>query len=167
MFREAAEAGNIVRAQITANAEPIARITRRLRERPPVAVVTCARGSSDHAATYAKYLIESRIGAPTASAALSISSVYAKPQALGGMLYLAISQSGKSPDLLASVEAAKAAGAVTIALSMTRPRPWPPWLTRFCPSTPDLKSALRRPNPISAPSPPSRSWWRIGPMTTP
>jgi glucosamine--fructose-6-phosphate aminotransferase (isomerizing) len=116
MFREASEAGRIVRAQIAANAQPITRIAQRLRERAPVAVVTCARGSSDHAATYAKYLIESRIGAPTASAALSISSVYAKPQALSGMLYLAISQSGKSPDLLASVEAAKAAGAFTIAL---------------------------------------------------
>ncbi len=87
-----------------------------MRARPPRAVVTCARGSSDHAATFAKYLVETRTGVLTSSAALSVSSVYAAQQDLGDVLYLAISQSGKSPDLLAAVQAAKTAGAFVIAL---------------------------------------------------
>jgi glucosamine--fructose-6-phosphate aminotransferase (isomerizing) len=86
---------------------------RRLR---PRAVITCARGSSDHAATYAKYLIETRAGVLTASAAPSVSSVYGVPQDIRGCLFLALSQSGQSPDLLASVAAAKAAGATILAL---------------------------------------------------
>ncbi len=116
MFLEAGQAAQVVAAQLTANAARVEAIARRLRANPPRAVVTCARGSSDHAATFAKYLIETRTGVLTSSAGLSVSSVYAAAQNMEGVLYLAISQSGKSPDLLASVRAAKAAGAFTIAL---------------------------------------------------
>jgi glucosamine--fructose-6-phosphate aminotransferase (isomerizing) len=87
-----------------------------LRALAPRAVVTCARGSSDHAATFAKYLIETRVGVLTSSAAPSVSSVYAAKSDLEGALFLAISQSGASPDLIAATEAAKAAGARVIAL---------------------------------------------------
>jgi glucosamine--fructose-6-phosphate aminotransferase (isomerizing) len=79
-------------------------------------VITCARGSSDHAATYAKYLIETRAGVLTASAAPSVSSMYGIAQDLRGCLFIALSQSGRSPDLLASVAAAKKAGATILAL---------------------------------------------------
>ncbi|MFT4253452.1 MAG: SIS domain-containing protein [Caulobacter sp.] len=116
MYQEAGEASAAAGRQLAANAAAVAAIARRLRGSPPRAVVTCARGSSDHAATFAKYLIETRAGVLTSSAALSVSSVYAAPQDLEGVLYLAISQSGKSPDLLAAVEAAKAGGAFTVAL---------------------------------------------------
>lgn len=116
MFLEAGEASAVVARQIAANADVAARIGERLRAAPPRAVVTCARGSSDHAATFAKYLIETRTGVLTSSAALSVSSVYAAQQDLEGVLYIAVSQSGKSPDLLAAVEAAKAGGAFTLAL---------------------------------------------------
>jgi len=116
MYLEAGEASGVVERQVAANAQVVARIAERLRGRPPRAVVTCARGSSDHAATFAKYLIETRTGVLTSSAALSVSSVYAARQDLDGVLYLAISQSGKSPDLLAAVEAAKAGGAFVVAL---------------------------------------------------
>jgi glucosamine--fructose-6-phosphate aminotransferase (isomerizing) len=116
MYLEAGQASGVVAAQLAANAEKAEMIGARLRAEPPRAVVTCARGSSDHAATFAKYLIETRTGVLTSSAALSVSSVYAAHQNMDGVLYLAISQSGKSPDLLASVRAAKEAGAFTIAL---------------------------------------------------
>jgi glucosamine--fructose-6-phosphate aminotransferase (isomerizing) len=116
MFLEASQASQVVAAQLAANAARAARIGERLRANPPAAVVTCARGSSDHAATFAKYLVETRAGVLTASAALSVSSVYAASQGLDGVLYLAISQSGQSPDLLSAVQAAKQAGAFTIAL---------------------------------------------------
>ena len=116
MFREAAEAPAVVARLLAANAPLVQALGAELRANPPRAVVTCARGSSDHAATYAKYLIETLTGVVTSSAALSVSSVYAAEPKLKGVLYLAISQSGKSPDLLAAVEAAKQAGALVVAL---------------------------------------------------
>jgi glucosamine--fructose-6-phosphate aminotransferase (isomerizing) len=78
--------------------------------------VTCARGSSDHAATYAKYVIETQTGCVTASASPSVESIYSVPLKLRGALYLVISQSGASPDLLRSAEAARSAGAHVVAL---------------------------------------------------
>lgn len=116
MYREAEQAPHVVREQLEMNAERVARIGALLREMKPLAVVTCARGSSDNAATFAKYLIESRAGVLTSSAAPSLSSLYEAQPDLRGVVCLAISQSGKSPDLLASVEAAKRGGALVIAL---------------------------------------------------
>jgi glutamine---fructose-6-phosphate transaminase (isomerizing) len=116
MFREAAHAPDSVRVQLAANAESVARLARRLRSAPPRAVITCARGSSDNAATFARYLIETRLGLLTSSAAPSVSSVYESATDLGGTLMLAISQSGASPDLLAVVSRARQAGAHVVAL---------------------------------------------------
>jgi glucosamine--fructose-6-phosphate aminotransferase (isomerizing) len=116
MFREAAQAPAAVRGQLEANAERIARLAEQLRAAPPRAVVTCARGSSDHAATFARYLIETRLGLLTSSAAPSVSSVYAAAPDLGGTVMLVISQSGASPDLLAVARSARAAGARIVAL---------------------------------------------------
>jgi glucosamine--fructose-6-phosphate aminotransferase (isomerizing) len=116
MYLEAQSASQAVRAQLREDARSMAALGERIRALAPRAVVTCARGSSDHAATYAKYLIETRAGVLTASAAPSVSSVYGIDQDLRGCLFIAISQSGRSPDLLASVAAAKAAGAVVLAL---------------------------------------------------
>src|SRR5579862_4399546 len=107
MYGEAAQAPAVVRAQLAANAARVARLAERLRQSPPRAVVTCARGSSDHAATFARYLIETRLGVLTSSAAPSVSSVYHSTPALEGSLVLAISQSGASPDLLAVVQRAR------------------------------------------------------------
>jgi glucosamine--fructose-6-phosphate aminotransferase (isomerizing) len=87
-----------------------------LRRNPPRFIVTSARGSSDHAATFAKYVFETQVGLFTASASPSVSSVYAAKQNLEGALYIAISQSGKSPDLLHYAQSAKAAGARVVAL---------------------------------------------------
>jgi glucosamine--fructose-6-phosphate aminotransferase (isomerizing) len=116
MFREAARASDAVRAQLACDAAAIAAIGAEVRRLAPRTVITCARGSSDHAATFAKYLIETRAGVLTASAAPSVSSVYGVSQDLRGSLFIALSQSGRSPDLLASVAAAKAAGATILAL---------------------------------------------------
>ena len=93
-----------------------ASLGRRCGEYAPRAVVTCARGSSDHAATYARYLIETRTGLLASSAAPSVSSLYAAKADLRSVLFVAISQSGASPDLLAAARAAKDAGALVVAL---------------------------------------------------
>jgi len=115
MFEEAADASNAVRAQ-RRHAADMAAVGAALRKLQPRAVITCARGSSDHAATYAKYLIETHAQVLTASAAPSVSSLYGVTQDVRGCLFIAISQSGRSPDLLASVSAAKASGATILAL---------------------------------------------------
>ncbi len=116
MFREAAETADVVAAQFARNRATVEALAASLRANPPPFVVTCARGSSDHAATYAKYLFETQLGIVTASASPSVGSVYEAPLSLQGALYLVISQSGKSPDLLRNAEAAKAAGARVVAL---------------------------------------------------
>ena len=115
MFEEAADASNAVRAQLQDEAA-MADVGAALRRLRPRAVITCARGSSDHAATYAKYLIETHAQVLTASAAPSVSSVYGVTQDVRGCLFVAISQSGRSPDLLAAVKSAKASGATILAL---------------------------------------------------
>jgi glucosamine--fructose-6-phosphate aminotransferase (isomerizing) len=117
MFAEAAQAGAAVERFLGRNAIALQTLGDRLRAAPPPFIVTCARGSSDNAATYGKYLFETLLGIVTASAAPSVSSVYAaNPTSASGALCIAISQSGRSPDLLASVSAQKSAGAQVVAL---------------------------------------------------
>jgi glucosamine--fructose-6-phosphate aminotransferase (isomerizing) len=116
MFAEAAEAPAIVAAQLARNAPLMAALASSLRARPPRAVVTIARGSSDNAATYARYLLETRLNVLTASAPPSVNSVYGATLDMADTLVLAFSQSGRSPDLLAAAEAAKCGGARVVAL---------------------------------------------------
>lgn len=116
LFQEAAEAADTVARQLERNDGCVRDLARSLRNAPPPFAVTCARGSSDHAATYAKYVIETQTGCATASASPSVESIYAVPLRLRDALYLVISQSGASPDLLRSAEAARKAGARVVAL---------------------------------------------------
>lgn len=116
MFAEAAEAADAVQRQLDQNAQVTARIGRKLRQLNPRFVITVARGSSDHAACYAKYLLETRTGLVTSSCGPSVVSVYRTALKLEGSLCLVISQSGASPDLLAMAEAARKAGAFVVAL---------------------------------------------------
>jgi glucosamine--fructose-6-phosphate aminotransferase (isomerizing) len=78
--------------------------------------VTCARGSSAHAATFGKHLIERYLRIPVAAAAPSVATVYNQRLQLEGQLFLAISQSGRSDDLVEQMSVARAAGAITVAL---------------------------------------------------
>jgi glucosamine--fructose-6-phosphate aminotransferase (isomerizing) len=116
LYREAAQAPAVVRAQLAANAPVMRALGERLRRRPPRAVLTLGRGSSDHAATFARYLIETRLGVMTASYAPSVSSVYDAAPQMADTLCLVVSQSGRSPDILAAAAGARAAGALVVAL---------------------------------------------------
>ncbi len=116
MYQEAAEAPRCVENQLQRNAATLATLADRLRGQPPTAMVTIARGSSDHAATYARYLVETRLGILSSSLSPSIFSVFEAPLSLRNMLCLAISQSGRSPDLLAAARAARDLGAIVVAL---------------------------------------------------
>jgi len=116
MAEETEEAPRAIGDLLERNANGVATLASRLASHRPRSVLTCARGSSDHAATYGKYLIETRTGLITASAAPSVSSVYATAPLADDVLCLAISQSGASPDLLSTARAYRDAGALLVAL---------------------------------------------------
>ena len=116
MANELAEAPAAVLAQARELATPLAALMARLARRSPDIVVTCARGSSAHAATFAKHLIERHLGIPVAAAAPNVASVYHRRLALKNQLFLAISQSGSSDDLIETAAAARSADAVTAAI---------------------------------------------------
>ncbi len=99
-----------------AQREAFAALGARLRALDPPFVVVCARGSSAHAGTFLRVLLAHRLGLTAAAAMPSVASVYHRPQRLRGALFVTISQSGRSPDLIASAEQARAAGALTLAL---------------------------------------------------
>lgn len=116
MQRELHEAAAAVARQAQLLSAPLAALTARLRRRQPDVVVTCARGSSAHAATFAKHLIERHLGVPVAAAAPNIASIYRQSLTLRRQLFLTISQSGRSDDLIEMATMARAAGAVTVAI---------------------------------------------------
>jgi glucosamine--fructose-6-phosphate aminotransferase (isomerizing) len=88
-----------------------------IRAADPEFVVIAARGTSDHAATYAQYLFGIRHGLATALASPSIVSLHEAPMRLARALVIGISQSGASPDVAAVVAAGRRAGGVTIAIT--------------------------------------------------
>ncbi len=83
----------------------------------PVGVLICARGSSDHAAVYAKYLFGARLRVPVALAAPSLVTRYGAAPCLEDWLVIGISQSGASPDIAAVLESARTQGCLTLALT--------------------------------------------------
>jgi glucosamine--fructose-6-phosphate aminotransferase (isomerizing) len=116
MAAEIAETAAALRRQLDANAGAAKRLAAELRAREPALVVTIARGSSDHAALFLKHVVELKLGLACASLGPSIASLYRAPLRLSGALAITISQSGRSPDIVAMQHAAKAAGATTVAL---------------------------------------------------
>jgi len=116
MYKETHEAPAVVAKQKAQNSQVCAELAARYCDSPPRLIATCARGSSDHAATYAKYLMEVYLGVPVMSAAPSVGSIYGHHMNLKDCLFIVISQSGKSPDLLASAQWARDNGAFVLAL---------------------------------------------------
>jgi len=116
MATEFREAPGIVRRQDEALTHPIAELVAALRRQAPQVVVTCARGSSAHAATFGKHLIERHLGIPVSAVAPNVATVYRRRLHLKGQMFLAISQAGRSDDIVESVALAREAGALTAAL---------------------------------------------------
>jgi glutamine---fructose-6-phosphate transaminase (isomerizing) len=94
-----------------------------LRAKDPAFLITIARGSSDHAAHFIKYAIEQQAGRAVASIGPSLASIYGKSLKLDQAAAISISQSGKSPDIVAMADSATKAGALTVALTNTLPSP--------------------------------------------
>ncbi|MGL4446997.1 MAG: glucosamine-6-phosphate deaminase NagB-II, partial [Shewanella sp.] len=116
MEQEARTAPQKIAAQLAANVDIMQQLGEKLRAFDPRFVMIVGRGSSDHAGVFAKYLFEIEVGVPTFAAAPSVASVYGKSLKLAGGLVIVISQSGRSPDILAQARMAKNAGAFCVAL---------------------------------------------------
>jgi glutamine---fructose-6-phosphate transaminase (isomerizing) len=113
---EARSAKDVVASQIAKNEDILGFLRSWVGRTGPTSVITCARGSSDHAATYLRYILETRAGVLSTSLAPSVASLYGKWPYVAGSLCVAISQSGASSDLLSVVEGYAKAGVSTIAL---------------------------------------------------
>lgn len=116
MSREIAEAPAAAARLLERSGPALREAGTLLKRLDPAVVVTVARGSSDHAATFFKYATEIVAGVPVASLGPSLASVYGAPLKLKGAAALAVSQSGRSPDIVALAAAVRGAGAETIAL---------------------------------------------------
>jgi glucosamine--fructose-6-phosphate aminotransferase (isomerizing) len=117
MVAELEAAAEAVKRQEQLLPGSLAPLAARLRRKPPQVVVTCGRGSSAHAASFGKHLIERHLGIPVAAAAPVIASVYRQRLRLQDQLFLVISQSGTSGDLIEQAAAARASGAITACIT--------------------------------------------------
>ena len=117
MAQEIRDAPAAVAQQERDLAPALQELVARLHRRPPQVVITCARGSSAHAAAFGKHLIERYLGIPVSPAAPSITSVYGGRLNVRDQLVLAISQSGRSDDLIAFADSSRQAGALTVAVT--------------------------------------------------
>ncbi|WP_265518655.1 SIS domain-containing protein [Nitratireductor luteus] len=116
MHAETTEAAAAVERLLSSEAKTFAELGRVVSARRPPVVTVAARGSSDHAVSFFKYLFEINAGIPVASIGPSVASVYHARLHLPGALHLTVSQSGASPDIIAVQEAAKSGGATTVAI---------------------------------------------------
>jgi glucosamine--fructose-6-phosphate aminotransferase (isomerizing) len=119
MARDMAEQPAVLRGLLGDGAAAIAEVAAEVARRRPRFVLFAARGTSDHAALYAKYLAEIRLGLPVGLASPSTLSVYGSRPDLTDVLVVGVSQSGGSPDLVNYVQVAGECGAFTVAVTNT------------------------------------------------
>jgi glucosamine--fructose-6-phosphate aminotransferase (isomerizing) len=100
-----------------------AEVAEAIAERQPRFALLAARGSSDHAAIYAKYLIEVLLGLPAGLVSPSTATLYGARPDLRDVLFVTVSQSGGSPDLIEITETARRQGALTVSVCNTRSSP--------------------------------------------
>jgi glutamine---fructose-6-phosphate transaminase (isomerizing) len=117
MAAEVAEQPEVLARLLADGAAEIAEVRSAIDAYRPRFVLIAARGTSDHAALYGKYLAEIRLQLPAGLASPSTLTVYGARPDLSGVLFIAVSQSGGSPDLLGSLEAARTCGAMTVAVT--------------------------------------------------
>lgn len=115
MLEEARSAPRAVAALLAADEEKVRALATALRSRPPHNVATIARGSSDHAAAYFAYLQTVRSGRLVTSLPMSLVTLYHAPLPAAQMLAIAVSQSGRSPDVVEPMRELRRQGAVTAA----------------------------------------------------
>ncbi|RSO04818.1 glucosamine-6-phosphate deaminase [Streptomyces sp. WAC 06783] len=117
MAAEMAEQPDVLRRILAEGAPRIRVVAEQIAARRPRFVLLTARGTSDNAALYAKYLFEVRLGKPCGLTSMSTTTAYGARPDLRDCLVVTVSQSGGSPDLVASTRAAREAGAITLAVT--------------------------------------------------
>jgi glucosamine--fructose-6-phosphate aminotransferase (isomerizing) len=117
MAEEIAEQPAVLSRLLRNGADGAAQVRAAIARYRPRFVLLAARGTSDHAALYAKYLAEVHLNLPAGLASPSTITLYGARPDMSGVLFVAVSQSGGSPDLLQSLQAARHAGALTIAVT--------------------------------------------------
>ena len=117
MVREIAEIPAVVERILDEGAADLDAAADAIVRRAPRFVLIAARGTSDNAGVYARYLVETTLGIPVGLAAASITTIYRAPLAWDDVLLVGISQSGAGPDIAAVLAAARAAGAPTLAIT--------------------------------------------------
>ena len=117
MAREVAETPTAAARFLTQTAPAVQDAALAMQKLDPSLIVTVARGSSDHAATYLKYAVELLAGVPVASVGPSIASIYGRPLRLSGAVCVGISQSGQSPDIVEMMRAGRSGGALSVAIT--------------------------------------------------
>lgn len=105
-------------ARLLTREEPgLLKLTAALRKRKPAGILLAARGSSDHAAVYGRYLLEHLTGIPTSLAAPSLVTIYKAKPRMKDYVVIGVSQSGQGPDINAVVKLASQQGALTIGIT--------------------------------------------------
>ncbi|MFI1395075.1 SIS domain-containing protein [Streptomyces sp. NPDC020681] len=117
MSGEMAEQPAVLRRILEQGAPRIREVASAIAARSPRFVLLTARGTSDNAALYAKYLLEIQLGLPCGLTSMSTTTAYGARPDLRDVLVVTVSQSGGSPDLVASTKAAREAGAITLAVT--------------------------------------------------
>jgi glucosamine--fructose-6-phosphate aminotransferase (isomerizing) len=115
MAREIADVPDCA-ARLLADADTLAAIAKQIAAYAPRLVVFCGRGSSGHVGVYLRYLFETKLGLLTSAAAPSVFSAYGARPDMRGVLFIVISQSGRSPDLVLATKAAREQGALALAI---------------------------------------------------
>ncbi len=118
MAAEIAEQPSVFDSVVARRGE-LAAVAERLAAHRPRFALLAARGSSDHAALYTKYLIEVLLQLPSGLVSPSTTTLYGAEPDLSGVLYVTVSQSGGSPDLVEATRAARGHGALTVAVTNT------------------------------------------------
>lgn len=117
LSREIHEQPDVLSRFIDGEAANVRRIANRLRAADIRYVVIAARGSSDNAATYAKYIFGSIAGLPVSLATPSLHTLYQNPPRFDGALVIGISQSGQSTDIVQVVRDGSRQGVPTLAVT--------------------------------------------------
>ena len=113
LYQEIYEQPTVIEGLLAQEAETTCQLAEAIQKRSITHVIIAARGTSDNAARYAKYVLGAINGLTVGLAAPSLFSIYKKPPQFGNALVLGISQSGKSPDVVAVLAEARRQGALT------------------------------------------------------
>jgi glucosamine--fructose-6-phosphate aminotransferase (isomerizing) len=115
MARETAEIPSAAE-RLLSRPNVFAAIAERIGHVKPRFIVFCGRGSSGHVGVYLRYLFEVRLGLLASAAAPSVVTAYQRPLELRDSLFVVVSQSGRSPDLINATQGARKFGALTLAI---------------------------------------------------